>query len=197
MAVVQFTSTISAGSLGRRSTGLLITTERLVGPLIQHMPQGRKVWVFEPGTVLMDLIRGCARAIGWVDALGRSEVRQLDPSKATWGVAKWEEILGLSAGSLSLAKRRQNVISALRARGGQSIAYWKAILIALGYTDIVITRLGDPFRCGDRCGHRLQGPDWMFALEFAATSIPDQDDLMQEVVLAGVRATTLVKFTLA
>lgn len=172
-----------------------VLSERHLQPLVQLMPQG-VAWNYRPGSRLLDLLRGVARTFGRVDVGYRSLPRQLDPHTVTWAIADWERLLEISGGDLTLAERRLKVLAALRARGGQSGPYFREQLETLGYTNVVITRLGNPFRCGDRIRKRLQGAGWMYTFLISADSIPTLDEEMMAAIRDGLRASVIVHFNL-
>lgn len=164
-------------------------------PLIQHMPPG-KAWSVFGETVLNALLTGLARCFGRINVLERLVIRQFDPMTATFGLADWERVLALDGGEMDLADRRAAVISAVRARGGQSIPYWMELLKSFGYSNVEITPLENRFRCGDRIRKRIQNNYWAFAFRISADSIPNLDEAMMARVRGGVRATVYVDFNL-
>lgn len=175
---------------------VVVMSERHLPALIQLMPQG-VAWNYKAGSRLRELLRGVARTFGLVDVGYRSIIRQLDPNTVTFAVSDWERLLGISAGDLTLEERRVKILAALRTRGGQSGPYFKSVLEALGYQNIVITRLGNPFRSGDRIRKRLQGSGWRYTFKISADSIPSLDEEMMAAIRAGLRATTIVHFDLS
>jgi len=169
--------------------------QRDLEPIIQHMPSGA-AWSMVPGRVLFDLLAGVARCFGRINVIERLMVRQLDPMVATYGVNDWERLYALAPGGMDIGARRAAIIAAIRARGGQSIPYWTALLESFGYTNVVVTPLENRFRCGDRIRKRLQSNYWAFAFRISADSIPELDDAMMARVRRGVRATVYIDFVL-
>lgn len=184
-------------ALGPSTIDAEVLTERDLVPLIQHFPPGW-AWVWERGSNLWNLARGVAQTFGRVDALERGLVRQLDPATADFGLEDWERVVGLVAGELELGveARRAAVLARLRARGGQTIAYWIAFLQNLGYHNVQVTPLAHRFRCGSRIRHRLQRHAWVYALQIEADSIPGLDDSMMAAVRQGMRAIVYLRFVL-
>jgi uncharacterized protein YmfQ (DUF2313 family) len=85
-----------------------------------------------------------------------------DPRTTLDLLARWETTAGLPDGCLSAAattlqERRRALVYKLTSRGGQSIAFFRSIIAALGYQATIIEYR--PFICGrSRCGDRLNGP---------------------------------------
>jgi len=85
-----------------------------------------------------DLLEALAQELGRADASAANMIAEMDPRTADETIAAWEYMLGLEAGSLSLALRREQAHAALIATGGQSPAYFVELAAALGMT-ITIT----------------------------------------------------------
>ena len=88
-------------------------------------------------------------------------LRETYPPSTVAMIGDWEEVCGLpdacTFGDLTLSERRAQVVQRLIARGGQSLAFFRGIAEALGYT--VTLREYFPFRCGvNRCGDELVPP---------------------------------------
>lgn len=195
MPAVQFQATLQVSASLTDPVEVDLLNEQHLVPLIQLMPQGL-AWDYSEGTPLRRLLRGVALTFGRIDVWQRAVIRQLDPHTASFALENWEKLLGLTAGDLDELERRLKILAKLRARGGQSGPYFKEQLETLGYQNVVITRLGDPFRCGDRLRKRLQNGGWMYAFLISATSIPELDDEMMSAIRAGLRATVAVHFNL-
>lgn len=78
---------------------------------------------------------------------------------------EWEKTLGLPdpcAGvAPTIAARQAQVLARFAADGGQSIAYFIAYALALGY--VITVEQFAPFRAGSsRAGDPVYGPDWWF-----------------------------------
>ena len=89
----------------------------------------------------------------------------LFPSTTVNFLTEWEETLGLPdpcAGvGPTLQARRSQVVARFTNTGGQSIAFFEAFALGLGYA-ITVTQYA-PFRCGQStCGQQLGGQDWFF-----------------------------------
>ena len=124
------------------------------------LPRGM-AWPRDPDAVLTAVLDGLAAELARHH--GRTEdllYRESWPPSALEMLADWERVLGLPdicmPAVTALEERRAHVISRLRARGGQSIAYFTGIALDLGYP--VQVQEFRPFRCGfSRCGdvHRV------------------------------------------
>lgn len=188
-------STIGALGLGEPIVLADVTTLKHAPAIIQIMPQGF-AWNYEAGFRMRRLVDAIALCFGRLDWHGRHLADQVDPHTATLGLLDWERVLKLEPGTLTLAQRRDAVLAKLRARGGQSIPYWKAFLENLGYTNVSIETLEDRFRCGNKIRKRLQSNAWALAIKINATSIPALDDSMKAKVGEAAEATLYVQFNL-
>jgi uncharacterized protein YmfQ (DUF2313 family) len=140
------------------------------------LPRGA-AWPRDDGTVLAEVMQ--AIADGTFDhhrsTIYLSEV-EADPHSTLELLPDFEFDYGLpdpcTPLNASLEQRRGALLSKMRAKGGQSAAYFIAVAEQLGYT-ITISRFL-PFRVGQgRVGDPLCGQDWIFAwrVHAPATSI--------------------------
>lgn len=195
MPAVPFTA-IGVFGAGPDHVKVDVLNERPMATLVALMPTGL-AWDYSEDSVLRRLLRGVAQTFGRVDVYQRAVIAQLDPRTATFAIDRWETLLELSAGDLTLVERRLQALAALRARGGQTGTYFREQLEALGYEGIFIEPLGNPFRCGDRLRKRLQNTGFRYAFKIRAFSIPALDAEMIAAVRDGLRATVIVHFELS
>ena len=170
-----------------------VVSDELERPMVQHWPPGR--WRLGPGSDLRRVLRGVGRMLGRAKGFAWRAIRQLDPGQAEAELGRWEGLLRIEgAQGVPLAVRRANASARLRARGGQSAAYFRRLLDGMGYQDIEVVKAEDSMRIDDRVDDRLDGEGWAFVLIVRATSIPELDPLAERIVREGVRASVVVLF---
>jgi len=108
-------------------------------------------WSREPGTTLMQFVRGLAGIWGYVDGRAADLLEiETDPRRTLEMLSDWERAFGLPdkclAEPLTLADLRIALVARITALGGQSRAYIIALAAALGYT-ITIQEFA-PFMAG-------------------------------------------------
>lgn len=108
----------------------------------------------ESGTVLDALLDSMAQELARIDARGEVLFEEAIPLTTFELLADWERVAGLPdncSGLLAgtIQGRRNDLVSKLNARGGQSIAYFIAVARALGF--YISIRELRPFRIGS--GH--------------------------------------------
>jgi uncharacterized protein YmfQ (DUF2313 family) len=133
------------------------------GQLQQLMPVGL-AWSRAPDGPNVRLVAGMA------DELARIDARALDLCLREFYapytrelLPEWELEYGLPDECRTLGEtldqRIEDLLEKIRARGGQSIAYYTSLLAALGI-EITVTEF-TPFRAGmSRCGDRLYDRKW-------------------------------------
>lgn len=137
-------------------------------------PQGR-LWTFPVDGVLDNLLAGVATEFARVDEEAQHLLLESDPRTTTQLISEWEEFLGLpddcSGLAVTLADRRNQVVSKLLLRGPQNKAFYVQIAQTLGY-DISVDDIEefDVLRAGFRAGDRARGLDWAHAF---ALNIPE------------------------
>lgn len=99
---------------------------------------------------------------------------EADPSTTTELIEDWERNVGLPLPCFddiadTIEQRRLDILAALRARGGQSKAYYVAIASAAGY-DITIDDNIPQFRAGDPIGERVGGDGLRYRFIVDATN---------------------------
>jgi uncharacterized protein YmfQ (DUF2313 family) len=137
------------------------TVAQYLRQLLALLPQGF-AWPRGNDTVLAALLGGLSGGLTRNHNRAVDLIDEADPRMASESLPDWERVTGLpdacSAGiATTLQERRAAVVARLTATGGQSIAYFTAMIAALGYlAEIDEYR---PFICGlSRCGDRLNGP---------------------------------------
>lgn len=134
-------------------------TQAYLSQLQALLPQG-PAWPRDGEATLTRLLEAMAAELARVDARGEDLVDEADPRTTYELLADWERVAGLpddctgEAGTID--ERRGALVDRLTATGGQSIAYFKTVAAALGYT--IEVREYRPFVTGlSRCGHLLNG----------------------------------------
>lgn len=129
------------------------------------MPRGR-AWPRDSDAVQTQVLAGLTEV--YERQTNRSNQLLVDafPVSAYELLPEWEETLGLpdpcSGPAPTVAARRAQVVARLTAQGGQSVAYFIAFALALGYV-ITITEYS-PARAGTLvAGAPLCGTDWAHA----------------------------------
>lgn len=135
--------------------------------LIKLTPPGQ-AFPTETDSLWVKLLGVFADTMARVDANAVLLINEAFPDTTTQLLPNWERVVGLpddcSVLGDSYEIRRANLISKLRATGGQSPSYFIDVAAALGYT-ITITEF-KPFRVGiDTVGEGLRGADWWFAFQ--------------------------------
>lgn len=124
------------------------------------MPPG-EAWLPERGSTLEALLSVFAAEFAKIDARALELLNEADPRSTLELLGEWETAVGLPDPCIgqptNLNERRALVHQRLTSRGGQSVAFFEEIAIALGY-DIRIEE-HRPFVCGisdcggtDMCG---------------------------------------------
>lgn len=129
------------------------------------MPRG-KAWPRDPASVQSKVLTAMAQSYARNTSRAAQLLVDAFPLTTVELLPEWESTLGLPdpcAGlSPTLAARRAQVVARLKAQGGQSIAYFVAFALALGYV-VTVTQFV-PARAGlMRAGRPLCGPAWAHA----------------------------------
>lgn len=130
------------------------------------LPPGR-AWTRDPGAILTGLLRGLAT--GWERVHQRALQLLIDafPANTEELLPEWEQTVGLpdpcAGPEPSVSLRRVQVMARIQNAGGQSIPYFIAFALRLGYA-ITITEFA-PFRVGMTVGLPLYGEAWAYAWE--------------------------------
>lgn len=146
------------------------TAEQYLQALINLSPKG-KAFPTNSNSNWISLLQVIADVCALVDAQACLLVDEAFPDTTTQLLPNWERIAGLPDSCSELGDtyeiRRLNLISKLRARGGQSIAYFIGVAAALGYT-ITITEFM-PFQCGiSDAGDPCCDSNWRFVFQVNA-----------------------------
>ncbi len=127
-----------------------VTTDDYLAQLKALLPEG-PAWPKDEDTVLHDLLRGIAEEFARVHNRDLDLLQEVNPQTTLEMLEDWERICGLPGDcdvlSDTIAERRANVVNQLRARGGQSLGYFKNIAETIGYPNPKITEFR-PFVCG-------------------------------------------------
>lgn len=129
------------------------------------LPPGR-AFPRERGSTLDDLLDAMAQELARIDVRADRITTEAVPSTTSELLSDWERVAGLPdscSGLLSDTQqgRRNDLVSKLVSRGGQSITYFEKIAAALGFT--VTIEEFRPFRAGwSQAGQPLSNGDWIF-----------------------------------
>jgi len=124
--------------------------------LVALLPPGA-AWITEPGSTRWQLLTALAAELARIDARAADLREEADPRDTAELLPDWERVAGLPdpcAGQAStLAERRQRLVRALTARGGQSRAYFIGVAAKLGFA--VTIEEFRPFLCTSDCDDAL------------------------------------------
>ncbi len=138
------------------------------------LPPGR-AFPRERGNTLDSLTDAMAQELARIDVRADRLTFEAVPSSTSEMLADWERVAGLPdscSGLLSDTQqgRRNDLVSKLVSRGGQSIAYFKSIALALGF-EIEIDEFR-PFRAGHAvAGDPLTNGQWVFVWRVRAPEV--------------------------
>jgi uncharacterized protein YmfQ (DUF2313 family) len=145
----------------------------ITSALAQHFPVGR-AWPRDPSTVFMQTLAALAPTFQRLTARGSNLLVDGFPSTTDELLPEWEASLGLPdpcAGEAPTVQARvAQVVARFVGGGGQSIAFYEAYALTLGYT-ITIDQFA-PFRVGiNRVGQPLYSTAWAFAWQVNAPAV--------------------------
>ena len=130
--------------------------------LLALLPSGR-VWPREPGAVIPQAAAGMAPSFARLDARAAALLQDAPAGDLVELLPEWEATLGLPdpcAGEQPTIELRQRSVRAqIAARGGQSIPYFVALALALGFAvtvDEFAPARADVLAADDP----VYGPDW-------------------------------------
>lgn len=134
------------------------------------MPRGR-VWPKDPDATQTAALSGFTPSMARLNARANYLLVDAFPADAVELLPDWESSLGLpdpcQGEAPTIQQRQAQVVARLTNGGGQSVPYFIAYALALGYT-ITITQFA-PFRVGrNRAGDPICGRDWAFAWQVNA-----------------------------
>jgi uncharacterized protein YmfQ (DUF2313 family) len=135
------------------------------------LPRG-KVWPRDPDAAQTKSLAGLAPIYARQNARANQLLVDAFPASTIELLPEWESTFGLPdpcAGlSPTIYARRAQVVARVKAQGGQSVAYFIALALSLGYT-ITVTQFS-PARVGQsRVGQALRGAAWAHAWQVNAT----------------------------
>ncbi len=142
---------------------------------IQLLPSG-KAWQVTPDSMLGQLLGMSADGSAALDTLANSLLDEVDPRTTTQMVADWETVVGLpnacTPASTDIDDRRAAIWQKYTDQGGQSLPYFVALGVSLGY-DIVIRELSQ-FTCESRCTDHVGDAQWAFTWKITVRPV-DED----------------------
>lgn len=140
------------------------TSADFTSALLGLLPRGR-VWPKELSSVHAQAVSCFAPTFQRLSDSALGLLVDAFPSTAVNLLGEWELTLGLPdpcAGvSPTFQGRRNQVVARFTNTGGQSIQFFEAFALGLGYT-VTVTQYA-PFRCGQStCNQQLGGAEWFF-----------------------------------
>jgi len=140
------------------------TSADFTSALLGLLPRGR-VWPKELSSLQAQAMSCYAPTFQRLSDSALNLLEDMFPASTINFLNEWEATLGLPdpcAGvSPTLQGRRSQVVAHFSSSGGQSIHFFQAYALGLGYV-VTITQYA-PFRCGQSvCGQQLGGEDWFF-----------------------------------
>lgn len=148
---------------------MAITADEYLRQLQALLPRGA-AWAREPGAVLTNLLGGLAEEFARVDLRGDQLIDEADPRTTSELLVDWERVAGLPDTCVVAAQGTQQRRNALLARltntGGQSRAYFIALLASLGFV-VTLTEFRE-HNVEDEVEYQLFGTDWNFAWQINA-----------------------------
>lgn len=140
-----------------------LTADDYLGELLGLLPPG-PAWPTEEDTELRRFLAGWAEEFARLDARADDLIEEADPRTSIELLGEWESETGLPdgcVGPLDGPTARQNaVVGRLTALGGQSIAYFIALALTLGYV-VTITE-STVHTCMSDCTVPIQDGRWRF-----------------------------------
>jgi len=133
--------------------------------LLGLLPRGR-VWPKDLSSIQAQAVSSFAPTFQRLSDSAVGLLGDMFPATTINFLGEWEATLGLPdpcAGvSPTFQGRRNQVLARFTNSGGQSIQFFQAFALGLGYA-VTVTQYA-PFRCGQSaCGQQLGGVDWFFA----------------------------------
>lgn len=132
--------------------------------LLGLLPRGR-VWPKDLSSIQAQAVSCFAPTFQRLSDASLGLLTDMFPSTTVNFLTEWEQTLGLPDPCAGMAPtfqgRRNQVVARLTNTGGQSIQFFVAYALGLGYA-VTVTQYA-PFRCGQSvCGQQLGGVDWFF-----------------------------------
>jgi uncharacterized protein YmfQ (DUF2313 family) len=132
--------------------------------LLGLLPRGR-VWPKDLSSTQAQAVSCFAPTFQRLSDAGLGLLTDMFPSTTVNFLTEWEQTLGLPDPCAGMAPtfqgRRNQVVARFTNTGGQSIQFFVAYALGLGYA-VTVTQYA-PFRCGQStCGQQLGGVDWFF-----------------------------------
>lgn len=140
------------------------TSADFTSALLGLLPRGR-VWPKELSSLQAQAVSCFAPTFQRLSDSALNLLEDTFPASTVNFLDEWESTLGLPdpcAGVLpTFQARRKQVVARLTNSGGQSVQFFIALALGLGY-EIAVTQFA-PFRCGQStCGQQLGDSDWFF-----------------------------------
>ena len=140
------------------------TSTDFTSALLGLLPRGR-VWPKDLNSVHAQAVSCFAPTFQRLSDSALALLIDAFPATSVNLLAEWELTLGLpdpcAGPSPTFQGRRSQVVARFSNTGGQSIQFFQAFALGLGYA-VTITQYA-PFRCGQNtCGQQLGGPEWFF-----------------------------------
>lgn len=145
------------------------TAEEYRNALLALLPKG-DAWPIDRDSHIAKLMSGIAEEFARIDARAYAVIRESHPSTAFELFKEWEKMYGLpnscSGEDPSFQERRQALVQAYRANGGQSRQFFITLAALLGFT-ITITEYKER-RMGDLFGETYGDIEWNYVWQVNA-----------------------------
>lgn len=196
MADIELFGTGESESVG--FVALATVTEQYHPAFCLLLPRGW-TWNIEPGTELDLWCQAVAWELSRVGIRVRELLLEFSPLTAQETLPDWEEVLGLPDcpnPPTTLAARQQAAFAKLTESIADNPEYFLRLAETLGYPNMVIQTLGDPFTCISDCIDSLFGWEggWINAWTLIANDSTVNDATLECRVDFAKHAHTFVVF---
>lgn len=168
------------------------TVADYTGALQNLLPKGR-AWPRDPDAVQTAVVGALATSFQRVNVGANELIADAFPASSEYLLAEWQQTLGLPAEGTSLAPtvvgQQAQVIAALSAVGGASVAYFIGVAATFGVA-ISITQYR-PTYVNDYCNVPIRGIGWAFSWLVTGAS---GNVALQAVISRYAPAHTVVVF---
>jgi uncharacterized protein YmfQ (DUF2313 family) len=148
---------------------MALTSDDYKRQLQALLPRGA-AWTREPGSVLAELLGAWGDEYARIDARADVLREEADPRTANQLLTDWERVAGLPdpciVSEQTTPQRRFALLAKLTNAGGQSKAYFIALLLGLGFVVTIDEFL--EHTVDDDNDHQLYGADWAYAWQINA-----------------------------
>jgi uncharacterized protein YmfQ (DUF2313 family) len=141
--------------------------------ILSLLPRG-KAWTRRLCSNMSKFAAAIGAEFAFASEIRDDMVLESDPRQAYHSLDDWEELLGLPGNCeptypTDVAGRRLAIHARMITRGEQDPAFYIAIGVSLGYTDLTFSKY-DAFTCTSECDDLLNGGQWQYAVHVEGTS---------------------------